>query len=177
MDVDRLLTERSEHDEFLRDHYGSPLPKEHRSDFGGLDHFPPDATWELTGDYEPIPPRKVPIPSSAGIESSYTMIGGVTISIGESTYRLTVLDDGDGGAFIPFRDGTSGIETYGGGRYVGVATGSAGAVTIDFNTAQNPWCVYDEEFTCPLPSAENWVAERIPAGAKMYEPPNQAAAP
>ncbi len=177
MDVNRLLTERSERDEFLVEHYGSPLPEEHRSHFGGLDYFPPDAAWESTGDYEPAPPRKVPIPSSAGIESSYTMLGIVTVSIGESSYRLTVLDDGDGGAFIPFRDGTSGIESYGGGRYVGVATESAGTVIIDFNTAQNPWCVYDEEFTCPLPSAENWIAERIPAGVKMYEPPNQTAAP
>ncbi len=175
MDTDRLLRERSERNIFLVDHYGSPLPEEQRSGFNGLDYFPPTAAWELTGDYEPIPPRKVPIPSSAGIESSYTMIGVVTISIGESSYRLTVLDDGDGGAFIPFRDGTSGVEAYGGGRYVGVATGTAGAVTIDFNTAQNPWCVYDEEFTCPLPSAENWIAERIPAGVKMYEAPDQTA--
>jgi len=177
MDVDRLFAKRSERDEFLREHYSSPLPEEHRSDFAGLDYFPPDAAWELPGDYDPIPPRKVPIPSSAGIESSYTMTGTVTISIGESIYRLTVLDDGDGGAFIPFRDGTSGTETYGGGRYVGVASESAGAVTIDFNTAKNPWCVYDEEFTCPLPSAENWIVERIPAGAKMYEPPDQIATP
>jgi len=177
MDVDQLFAKRSEHDEFLREHYSSPLPEEHRSDFAGLDYFPPDAAWEIAGDYDPIPPRKVPVPSSAGIESSYTMIGVVTISIGESIYQLTVLDDGDGGAFIPFRDGTSGTETYAGGRYVGVASESSGAVTIDFNTAQNPWCVYDEEFTCPLPAAENWIVKRIPAGAKMYEPPDQIATP
>jgi len=177
MDVDRLITERSERDEFLREHYSSPLPEEHVPGFNGLDYFPPDAAWELTGDYEPTPPHKVPIPSSAGIESSYTMLGIVTISIGEPAYRLTVLDDGDGGAFIPFRDGTSGDETYSGGRYVGVDVGTAGVVTIDFNTAQNPWCVYDEEFTCPLPPAENWIVERIPAGAKMYEAPSQQATP
>lgn len=177
MDTDGLLSGRLEQDEFLREHYSSPLPEEHRSDFGGLDYFPPDAAWELTGEYEPTPSRKVPILSSAGIESSYTMIGIVRISIDQSVYRLTVLDDGDGGAFIPFRDGTSGAETYAGGRYVGVAADTAGAVTIDFNTAQNPWCVYDEEFTCPLPSAENWMVERIPAGAKMYKPPDDTATP
>jgi uncharacterized protein (DUF1684 family) len=173
MNLDRLLRERSERDQFPVEHYGSPLPEEHRPGFSGLDYFPPDANWELTGDYEPASPRKVPVPSSVGIESSYTMLGVVTLPIGESTYRLTVLDDGDGGAFIPFRDGTSGAETYSGGRYVGVGADVAGAVTVDFNTAQNPWCVYDEEFTCPLPSTENWIVERIPAGAKAYEPPDQ----
>jgi uncharacterized protein (DUF1684 family) len=171
MDIDRLLRERSEHNDFLADHYSSPLPEEHRPGFRGLEYFPPDAAWKMAGSYEPTEPRKVPVPSSAGIESSYTMLGVVALSVGDSDYRLTVLDDGDGGAFIPFRDGTSGIETYAGGRYVGIDTDAVGEVIVDFNTAQNPWCVYDEEFTCPLPSAENWVAEPIPAGAKAYEPP------
>ncbi|MCL1694011.1 MAG: DUF1684 domain-containing protein [Actinomycetia bacterium] len=171
MDIDRLLTERSERDDFLIEHYSSPLPEEHRADFSGLDYFPPGDTWELNGSYERAAPRKVAVPSSIGVESSYTMLGVVALSIGDSDYRLTVLDDGDGGAFIPFRDGTSGVETYAGGRYVGIDPDAAGEVIVDFNTAQNPWCVYDEEFTCPLPPAENWIAEPIPAGAKAYEPP------
>jgi uncharacterized protein (DUF1684 family) len=176
MNIDRLLRERSEHDRFLVEHYGSPLPEELRSSFEGLGYFPPDADWRLGASYEPTTPHKVPVPSSAGIESAYMMLGIVTLSIGDSDYRLTVLDDGDGGAFIPFRDGTSGVETYGGGRYVGIDADPAGAITIDFNTAQNPWCVYDEEFTCPLPSAENWIVEPIRAGAKTYEPPDPTAA-
>lgn len=171
MDIDRLLRERSEHDEFLGEHYSSPLPEEHRAGFSGLDYFPPDAAWDLIGSYEPTPPRKVPVPSSIGTESLYTTLGVVGLSIGESSYQLTVLDDGDGGAFIPFRDATAGVETYAGGRYVGIDPSTAGEVIVDFNTAQNPWCVYDEEFTCPLPSAENWITEPIPAGAKAYEPP------
>ena len=171
MDIDRLLRDRSERDDFLVEHYSSPLPEEDRADFNGLDYFPPDAAWERVGVFEPATPHKVPIPSSIGTESSYTMVGVVAIVIGESEYRLTVLDDGDGGAFIPFRDGTSGDETYAGGRYVGIDADAAGPVTVDFNTAQNPWCVYDEEFTCPLPPAENWIAEPIPAGAKAYESP------
>ncbi len=172
MDTSRLLSERAERDAFLIGHYSSPLPEEHRPSFKGLDYFPPDPAWELTGIYKPTEPHKVPVPSSIGIESSYTMLGVVEATIGTSTYRLTVLDDGDGGAFIPFRDGTAGREAYAGGRYVGVEADTAGEVTIDFNTAQNPWCVYDEEFTCPLPPAENWIVERISAGAKAYEPPN-----
>jgi hypothetical protein len=171
VDVDQLLHERSERDRFLLEHYSSPLPEEHQATFEGLDYFSPDTAWELTGEYQPTAPLKIPVPSSAGSESPYTMLGVVTISIGESVYRLTVLDDGDGGAFIPFKDGTSGAESYGGGRYVGVPAETSGTVTIDFNKAQNPWCVYDEEFTCPLPSTENWIAERIPAGAMTYKPP------
>ena len=138
MDMDRLLNHRSEQDLFLAEHYSSPLPEEHRPDFEGLHYFPPDAAWELIGIYESTAPCKVPIPSSIGIESAYTMLGVVTLSVGGADYRLTVLDDGDGGGFIPFRDGTSGIETYGGGRYVGVDSDSVGEVIVDFNRAQNP---------------------------------------
>lgn len=101
------------------------------------------------------------------------MLGVVKLVISEMTYQLTVLDDGDSGAFIPFRDGTSGVETFGGGRYVGIAVESAGTVIVDFNTAQNPWCVYDEEFTCPFPPGENWIDAPIGAGAKLYRPPTQ----
>jgi len=173
VDTELLLRHRSEHDRFLAEHYSSPIPEEHHPAFGGLNYFPPDESWETTGAYEPAAPREIPVPSSAGTESLYTMLGTVTIRVGDSIYRLTVLDDGDGGAFLPFRDGTSGDETYGGGRYLGLPEVAAGAITLDFNMAANPWCVYDDEFTCPLPPAENWITEPIPAGEKMYEPPDQ----
>lgn len=99
------------------------------------------------------------------------MVGLAVLRIGGNSYRLMVLDDGDGGMFVPFRDATSGLESYGGGRYVGIEPQLDGSVTVDFNTAKNPWCVYDEEFVCPLPPAGNWISEPIPAGEKMYEAP------
>ena len=173
MDIEHLLHQRSERDQFLAEHYASPLPEEHRPGFSGLDYFPPEAGWEITGKYEPAAPRDIPVTSSAGTDSLYTMLDSVTIPVGDSTYRLTVLDDGDGGAFILCRDGTSGTATYGGGRYLGLPTIAPGTVKLDFNTAANPWCVYDEEFTCPLPPAGNCITESIPAGEKMYEPPDR----
>lgn len=171
MDTDRLQRQRSERDRFLGEHYASPIPEEHRPAFGGLTYFPPDEVWEITGTYDPATPHEILVPSSAGTESPYTRLGTVTIRVGKSTYRLTVLDDGDAGAFIPFRDGTSGAETYGGGRYLGLSSIDTGQITLDFNTAANPWCVYDEEFTCPLPPTGNWITEAIPAGERMYGPP------
>lgn len=92
------------------------------------------------------------------------------MTVDDAAYRLTVTDDGDGDTFVPFRDATNGVDTYEGGRYVGLADGPGSAVSIDFNRARNPWCVYDEEFICPLPPIENWIAARIPAGEKMYLP-------
>jgi uncharacterized protein (DUF1684 family) len=171
MDMQHLLDERSERDRFLREHYSSPLPDEHLEKFSGLDYFPPDAGWVVAGRYEAVEPHDVQIPSTAGRDNPYKKIGVLTLSIEGTTYQLTVLDDGDGDMFVPFRDGTSGVGTYEGGRYVGLSLGADSEVSVDFNSARNPWCVYDEEFICPLPPVENWISERIPAGEKMYAPP------
>ena len=104
------------------------------------------------------------------MDNPYSKVGSLNLSIGGTTYKLTVLDDGDGDMFVPFRDGTSGVESYEGGRYLSINVASNGQVRADFNGARNPWCVYDEEFICPLPPVENRIDERIPAGEKMYVP-------
>jgi len=166
--LDALLRHRAERDQFLAENYASPLPEEHQEGFGGLDYFPPDRAWRISGVYESIEPRDVPITSSAGTENPYKMVGAVTLQIGRSEYRLVVLDDGDGGEFIPFRDGSCGDTTYRGGRYVGIDVDGDGSATVDFNMAGNPWCVYDEEFTCPLPPPGNVITESVNAGEKMW---------
>lgn len=170
MDMERLVDDRAERDRFLREHYSSPLPDEHLEAFSGLDYFLPDAAWVIDGQYQAVNPHDVLVPSTAGMDNPYTKVGVLALVIGESTYELTVLDDGDGDMFVPFRDGTSGVESYEGGRYVGLSLGADVRASVDFNSARNPWCVYDEEFICPLPPWENWISERIPAGEKKYLP-------
>jgi hypothetical protein len=168
MDVEKLLADRRARDEFMRDHYASPLPDDDKATFDGLDYFDPDPAWRVPAVVEQAEPTRVPIPSTAGVDSDYTLVGWAVVEIGGSTYRLAVLDDGDGGRFVPFRDGTAGTETYEGGRYVGIQTTESGKAVIDFNEAHNPWCVYDDDFTCPLPPVGNRIVEPITAGERMY---------
>ena len=170
MDASAVEAERRERDSFMKEHYASPIPEEHLEAFAGLAYFTHDATWRLSAEWTPGAGEKISIPSTAGTDSAYTRAGTARCAIEGDDYTLVVLDDGDGGAFIPFRDGTSGSGTYGGGRYVPIEVGEDEAF-IDFNRAYNPWCVYDEEFTCPLPPASNWITVRIPAGEKMYDAP------
>jgi uncharacterized protein (DUF1684 family) len=83
-----------------------------------------------------------------------------------------------GGLFLPFRDGTCGTESYGGGRYLtdtvkgtfgrGVTVISSRTVRLDFNYAYNPSCAYDDRWACPLAPEENRVTARIPAGEMTY---------
>jgi uncharacterized protein (DUF1684 family) len=171
VDLDALLEYRSERDSFLAEHYASPLPEEHQESFDGLDWFPPDEGWVATGPFEPVEAQSIPVPSTAGTCSDYTLVGDAIVTISGQEIRLAVIDDGDGGIFIPFRDTTAADTTYEGGRYVRPEFGDHGTVTIDFNRAGNPWCVYDDEFTCPLPPPRNVLPFPIEAGEKKWTTP------
>ena len=71
--------------------------------------------------------------------------------------------------FIVFGDASNGEETYGGGRFLSVAPpDSNGLVTLDFNRATNPPCVFTPFATCPLPPAENILPVAVTAGEKMW---------
>ena len=74
--------------------------------------------------------------------------------------------------FIPFRDATSGQETYGAGRYLDLDSArnrtADGKWILDLNRAYNPWCVYSENYTCPFVPQENWLAVPVRAGEKNY---------
>jgi uncharacterized protein (DUF1684 family) len=72
--------------------------------------------------------------------------------------------------FIPFTDATSGIESYGAGRYIDCAVGDfrSERVVLDFNRAYNPYCAYAAGYNCPIPPRENDLRVPIPAGEKNY---------
>ncbi len=78
------------------------------------------------------------------------------------TVRLFVCkkDLSDVEMFLPFKDKTSGIETYGGGRCLDLYVTSEGDCVLNFNLAYNPLCAFDgDKYGCPLPPAENWILD------------------
>jgi uncharacterized protein (DUF1684 family) len=166
-DRSAILAARAERDRFLVEHYASPIPEEHRAGFAGAAYYEPDERFVFVGSLLDGP-TKVAVPSSAGTVRDYQSIGIARITVEGQSYDLTVLDDGDGGAFLAFGDATNGRTTYSGGRYVGVELDARGDATVDFNRAANPYCVYDEEYSCPLPPPGNIIATPIEAGERMY---------
>ena len=125
----------------------------------------------FTGRFSRTHESLIDITSSVGTTSRYHQMGVFHAKIGASVYELVVLDDGDGNPFIAFGDLTNGATTYAGGRYVSVDIAKDGSASIDFDRASNPYCVYDEEFVCPLPPLANRITVSIEAGEKMYERP------
>ena len=115
--------------------------------------------------------------SGEGASFPYRRIGWAAFAVDGTDCRLAVfwLNDYAGGIFIPFRDATSGGESYGAGRYLwdsakGADLGSSGdELVLDFNYAYHPSCVYDPRWSCPLAPAENRLTVPIRAGERLAE--------
>ena len=165
MNATELAAYRTERDRFFAEDFASPLPEEQRVSFSGLTYYPYEPTLVLQARFIAAE-GTIPITHTTGADRHYHLVGTVDVAILGHPCSLTVLDSGDGEAFIPIRDATAGTETYEGGRYVPVEI-DGGVATIDFNLAQNPWCVYDDEFACPLPPPGNIIPVAIRAGEKL----------
>jgi uncharacterized protein len=177
----RAVAFRAARDRLFGEHPSSPVPEAERRDFRGVAYFRHASSLALRARLEPDPDaaRAVDIPRSGdGERMAFHRIGWVSFTVDGTPCRLAVfwLDEYSGGIFVPFRDATSGRETYGGGRYLwdsakGADLGSAdGELVLDFNYAYHPSCVYDPAWSCPLAPQENWLqvpifaGERLPAG-------------
>jgi uncharacterized protein (DUF1684 family) len=177
----RLLGFRAAKDRLFASHPSSPVPAAARRDFRGLAYwrYAPALAFRATLEPDPdAPPLDVPR-SGPGPAMPYTRIGWVSFAVDGTPTRLAVywLNEYAGGIFIPFRDGTSGTETYGGGRYLwdsgkGADLGSEGdELVIDFNYAYHPSCLYDPIWSCPLAPPENWLTVPIRAGERLTPAP------
>lgn len=149
----------------------TPIPSAELQHFSGLAYFAPDPSFVIEGRIEPTPDAgELHMPTSTGEEVTYQRVGVVRFSIDGAPAQLTLFGvEGERDLFVPFRDATSGKETYGAGRYLEVARPHDEHVELDFNYAYNPYCAYSEMYSCPLPPAENWLRVAIRAGEKVYE--------
>ena len=148
----------------------TPIPDVERDAFAGLSYFEPDPALVVSGRIEPPPVSDALLmPTSTGDEVTYQRFGVAHFTVDGEPAQLTLFaSEGDRDLFVPFRDATSGKETYGAGRYLEVTRPSDDMVELDFNYAYNPYCAYSEAYSCPLPPLENWLKVPIRAGEKVY---------
>lgn len=165
---DEINRWRSERDRFFSEHYASPLGDEAMASFEGLEYFEIDESLVFSAVVRPRTAPTVGIDSSTGFSSDYPVAGVIDVPFPEGNISLLALQGEEEEAFIPFRDGTCGGDSYGAGRYVPIKIESDGSCVVDFNRAINPLCAYDPEFSCPLPPQENWLERSIAAGEKDF---------
>lgn len=171
MDANTLAAYRANKDDYLRTNHHSPIPYEYRNAFTSLPYYDWNPDLLFTVELAPADGAAIKIATSDGAERIYRRAARVTLPIGGAEQTLTLYDTGHPGLFLPFRDATSGKETYGGGRYLDLDPNEDGTVTIDFNLAYSPYCAYNDGYSCALPPTENWMQVPIEAGEKNWRKP------
>ncbi|ACV46824.1 MULTISPECIES: DUF1684 domain-containing protein [Halomicrobium] len=172
--ADELRASREEKDAFFDEHRQSPIPPEERDDFEGLDYFDPDPTYRVTATVTVADaPEPVEMETSDGRTVRYRRVVTFDFEIDGAAYELAgYRQDADDAIFVPFRDKTTGQQTYSGGRYMELEPDETLAdgdeVVLDFNLAYSPFCAYSETFSCPLPPEANWLDTTIEAGEREY---------
>jgi uncharacterized protein len=170
-DEHQLADFRAAKDEFMRDDPHSPISDKERKTFPGLSYYPfnPALHLHLPLDRD-VSEGAVSMETSTGASKEYRRAGKIQIEVAGQTAQLTIFQDPAGELFLPLRDATSGKETYGAGRYLEPEVVDDESVHVDFNYLYNPYCAYNEAFSCPLPPVENWLRVPIAAGEKIFQP-------
>ncbi|NIT03806.1 DUF1684 domain-containing protein [Candidatus Saccharibacteria bacterium] len=165
---------RARKDEFFKTGHESPIPTEELDVFEGLKYFPENPALRFEIPLEGVPPEDFEFETSTGERKTYKKVGKLKFAVPAGRQevegapaQLTLYQAESGSYFLPFRDATSGKETHGAGRYLEVRD-KDGKIELDFNFAYNPYCAYNEVYSCPLPPIENWLKVPIRAGEKKF---------
>ncbi|WP_430614944.1 DUF1684 domain-containing protein [Flavobacterium sp. JP2137] len=164
--------------EEFKDGKTSPLPKDAIKKFTALAFFPIDERYVVQARLIPTPDSEpFEMPTTTARKPMYKKYGelhfdfeGVPVVL--SVFQnLELLDKADhkNSLFLPFTDLTSGVSSYGGGRYMDLQIPSGDSLTLNFNLAYNPYCVYNHKYSCPIPPEENYIKAEIKAGVMDYK--------
>lgn len=170
-----IRKERQEKNLTFRGSKGSPLEDADRRTFDSLQYFNPDIRYRVEADYKVFSrPDTVQMPLTTGESDPYLKFGQATFNLEGQKHSLFLylkVNTTDSSLFVPFTDQTNGAQTYEGGRFLDVAKpeGDAQLITLDFNKAYNPFCVYNYNYSCPVPPRANHLNVAVRAGEMAYE--------
>lgn len=163
-----VATLRKAKDDYFKHSPHSPLTPAQQPGFKGLVYFAEDPQFRFALPLEATEHGHEEVQMSDGSVQRMRRAGRFRFSVDGVEVALTAFDSNGGGLFVPFRDATSGRESYGAGRYVEPEAAGDGRYELDFNRAYNPYCAYNENWRCPLPPTENWLSVAIRAGEKEF---------
>jgi uncharacterized protein (DUF1684 family) len=159
----------------------SPLKKKDLKNFKGLDFFPVDSTFIVTAKLTKI--ENAPtfeMATTTDRKPLYKEYGILNFTLKGKECQLTIYQSQDDlrdekykdYLFLPFTDDTSGEDSYGGGRYMDVMTTDEnpdGTIVLNFNNTYNPYCAYNDKYSCPLTPRKNHLDIEIKAGVKVFK--------
>jgi hypothetical protein len=161
-----------------KDATSSPLKDKDRKVFKGLDFFKFDSSYIVKAHLKRTPDSEwFDMKTTTSRVSPERIYGILTFELKGQTYTLNVYQGKDimkregleDYLFLPFIDDTNGEESYGGGRYIDLRIPEGDTIEIDFNKAYNPYCAYNEKYSCPIVPRVNYLALEVRAGVKAFE--------
>jgi len=158
----------------------SPLKNKDLKTFKGLDFFPVDSTFIIDANFvktENAPTFKMA--TTTDRKPLYKEYGTLHFTLKNQNCKLTIYQSQEDAndenrknlLFLPFTDNTSGDASYGGGRYMDVLISDISnnnVITLNFNNTYNPYCAYNEKYSCPLTPRKNHLNIAITAGVKAF---------
>ena len=176
-----LIAEAREYQEKLDSEYAdpkeSPLEKKDLKVFKGLDFFEIDPDYIVKADFVRTPSESpFTMKTSTDRLPVYVKYGELYFTLKGENFKLNVYQNQElvqdpeyfDYLFLPFTDLTKGDITYGGGRYIDLLLPLSKKVTLDFNKAYNPYCAYSKEYSCALPTKEDYIDIALHAGEKKF---------
>jgi uncharacterized protein (DUF1684 family) len=174
----QLEARRRQKDHWAHNSPDSPLEEHHRQQKIALEYYPVDFKYRVTAHMvRDEKPHTFRMQTSTDEWRDYIHYGALQFEIDGQPLTLNVFQatgdkahTGRKALFIPFRDRTSGQDTYGAGRYLDLAENRDGSdtYTLDFNEAYHPYCAYSPNWSCSIPPRENTLPVAILAGEKNF---------
>lgn len=153
----------------------SPLPKSDIAAFTGHEFFPVDLAYRIEATFTRTPNEKAfKMATTQGDTRDYVKYGEASFTLNGKACKLNIYQNIELSKtkqysdylFLPFKDLTNLVDTYGGGRYIDLKMPASNSIVIDFNKAYNPYCAYNELYSCPVPPKENSLDTEVRAGVK-----------
>lgn len=162
---------------YFKDATTSPLKDKDRKHFRGLDFFKFDSAYVVTARFKRTPNEPIfRMKTTTDRTPEYVKYGELNFNLKGNNFTLNIYQNQglietegyEDYLFLPFLDETNGLESYGGGRYIDARIPKGDTIIIDFNKAYNPYCAYNEKYSCPIVPRKNYLKTSIEAGVKAF---------
>ena len=176
--VESVEAERAAKDAEFSNPDETPLRNDNMMHFKGLNYFRISDKYRIVARLEIYDhPDTIRMKTTTERLPLYLIYGKASFSLKNRNFSLTIYrnvglmskEGYEDYLFVPFRDETSGKQSYAGGRYVDARISGDSTIVIDFNKAYNPYCVYNsKKYSCPVPPDENYLPVTVKAGEKDF---------
>ena len=173
--IDEIKNYRAEYNEYMKTDPSSPFNFKGKVEFHNLNYFDVDPAFKFSSRlYEYESQDTVIIFGTKGEERKIVRHGYVIFNHEGEEIKINVYESAGRNDekyhSIWFTDKTTNEESYGVGRYLNFTKNEDPdfIYEIDFNNAYNPYCAYSKDYSCAIPTKDDYLDIAIYAGEKKF---------